>query len=145
MHFTLFRSGKKSNLFWIFFLFRLCKCYKKTIFTKSTLCKALVVIMQSIYFFIRIFFRHFISDYIIQLKIYYRWDNLVALFYKSGAKCTLLSKKWWMQWIDITINLDIFSDLNEMQVLSSSNEIIIWSLRTIKNKSKERLTIWFWI
>ena len=46
-----------------------------------------------------------------------------------------------MQWIDITINLDIFSDLNEMQVLSSSNEIIIWSLRTIKNKSKERLTI----
>ena len=102
MHFTLFRSGKKSNLFWIFFLFRLCKCYKKTIFTKSTLCKALVVIMQSIYFFIKIFFRHFISNNIIQLKIYYRWDNLVALFYKSGAKCTLLSKKWWMQWIDIT-------------------------------------------
>ena len=34
-----------------------------------------------------------------------------------------------------------FSDLNEIQVFSSSIKIIIWSLRTIKNKSKERLTI----
>ena len=44
-----------------------------------------------------------------------------------------------MQWIDITINLDIFTDLNEIQVFSSSIKIIIWSLGTIKNKSKEKL------